>query len=1045
MKWIHVAGASLVLMAGLADVLRADETNSSLCNLTGVVRDSFGKPLAGATVFIYTAAPKKGPGLICPSCYADCRKRASTDSEGHFKIESLDTNLLFRVLIASKGCRPKFIGKVDPSVIPMDVALEAPLSAVDFSQQLKGRVVNQDGKPIPGAVVKIRGVKRGESTRFGGNEDVDPLAVTDDDGLFVLNGAVKFDGAVLEVEARAFANRVLQDMATGGTVNELKLTEGASLTGRLVWDGQPIAGVTMGISGAERNAEYYVGDFSVATDKEGRFGFVNLPPNCNFLLYAKMSSLHAKGAVATQNVRTPVDGAAVDVGDVKAHAGFKLNGQVRLSDGKPVPPKTTIYLSRSEAADQAEAKPDKSGHFGFGGVPSEPIHLSVRLPGYQLSPRNKSMDWLNPYWLAGTLKSDKENLVVELDPGNSRLRPDGNYPDLSAEPLQGVEAAPTVGAIHFKGKVVDAETGKAIDVFTYCEGRTSPPFDTIKWMTQRRTEGLDGQFETHLSTGRSAPALLVEAKGYLPQASDLLASGETNFTFALKKGTGPSGVVLKPDGTPLAGAVVRMADMNNGVYVDNTSMWPRDDVYREARLTKTDEKGRFGFEASIDDYAVLILENDGFAEVKVTDLAAHPEIKLQPWSRVEGQLMIGTRAGSKETVRMELANSPYVAYPRRFSPLNIFLTTQTDGTGHFAFNRVPPVDVVVSHSPYLKGLGQGPIAESQQVYCSLKPGEVKTLALGGKGRPVTGKVVVDGSENAINLQADLQSLEFIVPPYDGEAEIQAKQGKMRDKIAAAESVTEKQRLSDEMHKVLEEANVKRREFYSSKKGRAHYFQNRRYAFNCAPDGSFRIEDVAGGNYRLRIAFREGNGGGMRLMAPEIASVVKEVEIPDAPGGRSDEPFDLGVVAAQSRKVLRAGKLAPDFAVKTIDDKTIKLSDCAGKYVLLDFWATWCGPCCAEMPNLKATYDAFKNDPRFRMISLSLDSSVTAPRAYANKNQLGWTMGFLGDWSKADLPNQYGVYSIPGIFLIGPDRKIIVAELRGNNIKAAVEKALAQRD
>ena len=80
-----------------------------------------------------------------------------------------------------------------------------------------------------------------------------------------------------------------------------------------------------------------------------------------------------------------------------------------------------------------------------------------------------------------------------------------------------------------------------------------------------------------------------------------------------------------------------------------------------------------------------------------------------------------------------------------------------------------------------------------------------------------------------------------------------------------------------------------------------------------------------------------------------------------------------------------------------------------------------------------------------MIGLSLDPNIKTVRDYARKNELGWIMGFLGEWSKSDLPGNYGVEGIPSLFLIGPDGKILAKGLRGENIKATVERTLARAD
>ena len=127
-----------------------------------------------------------------------------------------------------------------------------------------------------------------------------------------------------------------------------------------------------------------------------------------------------------------------------------------------------------------------------------------------------------------------------------------------------------------------------------------------------------------------------------------------------------------------------------------------------------------------------------------------------------------------------------------------------------------------------------------------------------------------------------------------------------------------------------------------------------------------------------------------------------------------------------------GGTAPDITLMTPDSTELSLSSLRGHYVLLDFWASWCGPCLREVPNVKAIYDKY-HDKGFEIYGVSLDETPGPWKAAIKKNEMNWHhVSSLKGW---DCPTakRYNVTGIPRMYIINPEGKIIAMDLRGEEL------------
>ncbi|SFE15702.1 Peroxiredoxin [Chitinophaga sp. CF118] len=176
----------------------------------------------------------------------------------------------------------------------------------------------------------------------------------------------------------------------------------------------------------------------------------------------------------------------------------------------------------------------------------------------------------------------------------------------------------------------------------------------------------------------------------------------------------------------------------------------------------------------------------------------------------------------------------------------------------------------------------------------------------------------------------------------------------------------------------------------------------------------------------------------RLEPGEFEQVYNSLDksLQDTKYGRSAAKY----LASVKVKEERASGMAMDFTQEDLNGNQVKLSSFRGKYVLIDFWASWCGPCRQENPNVVKAFERFK-DKNFTILGISLDNNRDRWIGAVKQDGLNWTqVSDLKGWSN-QVAQQYQVNSIPANFLVDPQGRIIARDLRGRALETKLEQVL----
>ena len=239
---------------------------------------------------------------------------------------------------------------------------------------------------------------------------------------------------------------------------------------------------------------------------------------------------------------------------------------------------------------------------------------------------------------------------------------------------------------------------------------------------------------------------------------------------------------------------------------------------------------------------------------------------------------------------------------------------------------------------------------------------------------------------------------------------------------------EKRRAWSEANRLTEEYRV-----YQQKVAEA-YAKRPVFKFPVNADGTFTATGLKPDRYDIAVLIPHSAAEKRSENKQSYATSFRQIVLKAGGKIKLSKPFKLRI-----QNVLMPGDTVPDFIVADYEGNNVQLSSLRGKYVILDFWAVWCSNCIAEMPSLKKLHDELGAD-KLCIMALSMDDKLEDAQAFHQKQPVPYLKTHVGGFSSDQtITKAFGVTSIPSLWLIDPNGKIVARDLQHERLLTEVRK------